>query len=356
MNERNGADGFRVGVIGLGKAGRECTKVLLDMGCTVSGTDANETLRARFGREFDVESYAKPAELYASDLDAVIVTTPPKFHEKIICDALDRGLDVFIENPLADSVESAERIAETAAAADGICMLNVGYLFNDEVTILKSYLDEGLFGDLMHVDVKHVNRRHIPRRGSWYTSESLSGGGVLMDRGTYPLAILLHLNDWPAVDRVMAMTRSEFGQSNDYTYLDQWGEETSERIFNVEDSIQAMIEFENGCTVSLLLAWAFNQTVRRRHDYEIFGTDAGAELEIAGDRELSLSINEVRDRGEPHYFDAAIHADDSPETIWERPLEYFIAAAETETQPELGTVEQGMRINRLIDRIYRDAT
>jgi predicted dehydrogenase len=58
--------------------------------------------------------------------DAVCISTYPDTHENFAIKALENGCHVFVEKPLADSVEGAERVAEAARKAGK--KLVVGYI------------------------------------------------------------------------------------------------------------------------------------------------------------------------------------------------------------------------------------
>jgi len=64
--------------------------------------------------------------LEATKPDAVCISTYPDTHEAFAVKALESGCHVFIEKPLADSVEGAERVAEAARKAGK--KLVVGYI------------------------------------------------------------------------------------------------------------------------------------------------------------------------------------------------------------------------------------
>ena len=117
--------GIGVGIVGLGGMGHLHARSITELGATVvAGADLVEEQRQRFADEFGATTYETHERLVADDdVDAVIVTTPNRFHEPITVDALEAGCDVLVEKPLAHSLESAERIVQTAASADGICMV-----------------------------------------------------------------------------------------------------------------------------------------------------------------------------------------------------------------------------------------
>jgi predicted dehydrogenase len=100
-------DRLEIGVIGLGTHGLNRAQVLADFEHSVYGSDVNPDARETFERWFSDSYFRTPSDLFDQEPDAVVIATPNKYHE--------RGIDVFIEKPLAHPINSAERIAETAA-------------------------------------------------------------------------------------------------------------------------------------------------------------------------------------------------------------------------------------------------
>lgn len=75
----------------------------------VAGADIDPTARMYFANIFTAESYEDPERLLEADLDAVVITTPPRFHEPVAVPALKTNLDVFIRE--AVSSQSGQRRA-----------------------------------------------------------------------------------------------------------------------------------------------------------------------------------------------------------------------------------------------------
>ncbi len=53
-------------------------------------------------------------ELLGLSIDAAIVTSPDDTHEDITCSLLEAGVAVFLEKPIAITIEGADRVLETA--------------------------------------------------------------------------------------------------------------------------------------------------------------------------------------------------------------------------------------------------
>lgn len=92
--------GTRIGIVGLGLMGTAHAERLEDAGATIAGgADVSREARESFEREFEAETYEAFAALYASGVDAVVITLPNAIHEAAAVAALDAGLDVLVENP-----------------------------------------------------------------------------------------------------------------------------------------------------------------------------------------------------------------------------------------------------------------
>ena len=110
---------MKIGIVGLGAHGLNHAAVLDRLGYTLVGVDADLSARDRFESQFDADSLDSPDAL-TDDVEAVVVATPNKFHEPAAVDALEAGFDVLIEKPIAHTLESAERIAQTARNTEAI--------------------------------------------------------------------------------------------------------------------------------------------------------------------------------------------------------------------------------------------
>jgi predicted dehydrogenase len=337
----------RLGIVGLGNIGHHHAERFVDQGANlVGGVDIAEEARERFADEFGVPTYDDHAELY-DEVDAVAVTTPNRFHEQYAVDALAAGLDVLVEKPLGHTLESADAIAAAAEDADGFCMVGFHTRFENPVEVITSYREDGRFGDVNHVEANYLRRRGIPGRGSWFTSREVAGGGALIDIGVHAVDLSLYLLGYPEVEEVTGVTRSQFGNREDYTYIDMWGEDEGPEGFDVEDSATAFIRCADDKTVSLEVAWAANRPAKQ--EYVLRGTEAGATLA----RGEELTFHETGSEGAGHMADAAIETRDSdPHTEEQR---YFLRHSADGTTPERNTVEQGLTVQRVLSAIYESS-
>ncbi|WP_411963902.1 Gfo/Idh/MocA family protein [Haloferax sp. YSMS24] len=344
----NTASSVRVGIVGLGNIGHHHADRIVDMGATlVGGLDIQAEARRRFAEKYDVNTYEEKDELFA-EVDAVIITTPNRFHEEYAVAALDAGLDVLLEKPLAHSLESAERIAEAAERADGFCMVGFNNRFANPVEVFRHHYEAGRFGDITHVEANYIRRRGIPGRGSWFTSNDIAGGGALIDIGVHAIDLALYFLDFPEVVEVSGVTRSEFGHDEDYTFVEMWGEDVGPEGFDVDDSASAFIRTAEGTTISLEVAWAVNRPTN--DEFFLRGTEGGARFDRAS-QELEFYEDGVGGGNHLSTTDVETQTNDTHKS--EQKL--FVEAVAAGEHPGRNTVEQGLAVQRVIDAIYRSS-
>lgn len=313
----------RIGIIGLGTMGtHHAERIPAAGGAIAGGADVNPAAREEFANRYEVPVYAEHTELL-SDVDAVIGTIPNALHEEIAVDALDAGVHVLIEKPLAHTVESAERIASAADGSDAFCTVGFVLRYTDAVQELLSLARDGTFGEIHHVEARYLRRNELPS-GGWFVEPELAGGGALVDIGVHVLDLSLAALDYPAIESVYGQIRSESGS------------------LGVEDSASALIRCGSGTTVGLEVAWAADCDPER--SLVIRGSDGGAMLDIVA-QELRVFEGEE----EPEIVPTESRDWLAPES------EAFVRAVETGEPPAAGTVESAVSLQRVLDGIYRSA-
>ncbi|WP_137290022.1 Gfo/Idh/MocA family protein [Natronorubrum halophilum] len=345
--------GIGVGIVGLGGMGNLHARSVSELGAeVVAGADLVEQQRRRFATEYGATTYETHEGLVVDDaVDAVIVTTPNRFHEPIAVDALEAGCHVLVEKPLAHTLESAERIARTAAAADGICMVGFHNRHAASMALFDEQHARGRFGDLTHIEANYVRRRGVPGPGSWFTDPELAGGGSLLDIGVHALDLALYTLDFPEISEVSGVTRTTFGTDEEYADPDGFGEnwDAESETYEVDDSVSAFIRCANGETISLEAAWATNR--EESMAFRVRGTEAGAQFDIG---DTNLDILEAGTAGCDHYANVALTGDSSL-TGYDVQDEQFLATIAAETTPETNTIEEALIVQRVIDAIYRSS-
>ncbi|WP_440772768.1 Gfo/Idh/MocA family protein [Natronorubrum sp. DTA28] len=338
---------IRTGIVGLGNIGQYHAERLVDHGVSlVGGMDVAAEARSRFARRYDVDVYEDHHELYDT-IDAVIITTPNKYHEEYAVDAFDRDLHVLLEKPLAHSFESATRIADAANDSGGHCMVGFNNRFANTVQIVRNRIEQGDLGEISHIEANYVRRRGIPGRGSWFTRRQIAGGGALIDLGVHAIDLALFLLDYPDVNEVNGVARGEFGSDEEYAYLEMWGEDAGPAGFDVDDSASAFMRCKEDRTISLEVAWATNRLPT--HEFVVRGTKSAARFDLL---EGDLTFHSASNVGPDHLEDTSIETREID--THSREQEVFFDRIERD-EPDDRSVEQALAVQQIIDAIYRSS-
>ncbi len=312
-----------IGIIGLGNIGCLHAERFVTLGADVAGMDSNDDARRRFAEDFAAPVFDDHHELFAV-VDAVVIAVPNTYHDRYAIAALEAGLDVFLEKPMADTWANARRIADVAATADGVCMIGFHNRYRPVVERFKQLQVAGRFGELTHVQANYVRQNGVPEHGGWFTRGDISGGGALIDIGVHAIDLALYLLDFPRVEEVVGATRR-----------------SPDRSFDVEDAASAFVRCADGTTISLEVAWRTNGSDNRA--FVIDGTDGSAEL-TPGDERLEL-------------FDGGRRTAISVDRIdpYEQQAHAFLDAVERDVDPKRNNVEEALAVQRVIDDIYQSS-
>ncbi|MDE2807451.1 MAG: Gfo/Idh/MocA family oxidoreductase, partial [Gemmatimonadota bacterium] len=80
------------------------------------------------------------------DLEAVDVVTDPSVHHTVVCEALDLGLHVLVEKPLAITVRACQRILDAAVRNERIVSVAENFRRDPSARIVRHLIDTGAIG------------------------------------------------------------------------------------------------------------------------------------------------------------------------------------------------------------------
>jgi predicted dehydrogenase len=225
----------RLGLIGLGAMGRNHLRVLseIDGAELVAVCDLDADIAAAVARTYSVPAYVSWDEMLEREkLDATIVAVPTGFHLSAGLAALERGLHVFVEKPIAANLEEGRELV--ALAARRKLVLAVGHIerFNPAVRELHRRVNAGELGRLFQVQARRLGP--FPAR--------IRDVGVVIDLATHDLDVMDHLVQ-SEVQRLYA--------------------ETEQRIHtDHEDILNALLKFESGVLGVLQVNWLTPTKIR----------------------------------------------------------------------------------------------
>ncbi|NED96596.1 Gfo/Idh/MocA family oxidoreductase [Phytoactinopolyspora alkaliphila] len=189
MNERRQ---LRLGVVGVGvraelarHAGQAGGRVVA---CADPAARARDTARELFGPETRV--VADHRDLVGHGLDGVFVTSPDHTHARVAIDFLRAGVAVYLEKPMATTVEDCDAILRAAQASGTLLFCGHNMRYMPVIETMKSLLDAGEIGE-----VKTVWCRHFVGHGGdfyfkdWH-AEAAKSTGLLLQKGAHDIDVI----------------------------------------------------------------------------------------------------------------------------------------------------------------------
>lgn len=207
------------------------------------GRKAAEAFGTRYVKDYQ-EALKEP-------LDAVIVTSENTRHAEMVVAALQAGVHVLCEKPIATRLEDGRRMVQAAQVSQKTLQMAFPMRYNIPAARVKHQLDQGRLGRIRLMN----GTNHGKNPGGWFIDPHLSGGGAVMDH-TVHLVDLMRWYTGSEVREVYAEIGTRFHQ------------------IGVDDTGLLTFEFENGVVAALDPSWSRPQ--------RSFPTWGDVTLEIVG--------------------------------------------------------------------------
>lgn len=306
----------------------------------VSLCGTNEQVLHNLAKEYKIpRTYTDYQQmLKEEELDIISVCTPNHLHAPVTIAALEAGCHVFCEKPPALTVEELREMKEKAEERGLFLSFNFHHRFSGEVEALKTFMDNGEFGEVYSARVHALRRRGIPGWGS-FTNKEVQGGGPLIDIGIHMLDVCLYLMGYPEPETVLGVTHQKIGKRQGVGLMGPWDPEK----FTIEDLAVAMIRFKNGASLTIETSFALNMEDKSIMNVHLFGEKAGATVyppKLFHEKHGQLVNSEL-----PYIEEGDKH---------EKSLSSFIDSCLGDKQP-LVTLEQSLIVQKLINGIYESA-
>ena len=192
----------------------------------VAVADVSETRRELARRHFPgVRVYADHRALLAAEhgeVDFCDVATPPSDHAEVTHAALEHGLHVLCEKPLATSIDEARGMLRHAAEAERVLYPCHNYKHAPVVKTVRGVLDAGRIGKVHLVTLQTFRNTHAKGVGEWRTDwrreRRYSGGGIAMDHGSHTFYLAFEwLGAYPTAITARTATMGAYDTEDDIT-------------------------------------------------------------------------------------------------------------------------------------------
>lgn len=229
-------DKIRIGIIGCGGMGQHHLKAISELP-THELTAACDTFEGNLTKVCDtykVKGFSTPEALLDSGLvDSVLIATPHYFHVPSAIAAIERGIHVLCEKPLAVTAGEARKAIEAHKKNPKVVFGLMHQMRAEPKWIqAKKILESGILGPMQRLSwivTTWFRTQAYYDSGSWRATWAGEGGGVLLNQCPHQLDLLWWLAGSPS--KVTAnISLGKFHK------------------IEVEDDVTAMLEYPNGAT------------------------------------------------------------------------------------------------------------
>lgn len=230
----------------------------------ICGRDRSRT--ERFASANDIPLvFTDVDEMYRSgEIDAVVISTVNKTHHPMTMAALDHGIHVLCEKPLAMDPTEADEMAARARETGTTCLVPFTYRFMPTSQYVKRLIDDGYVGRPYLLNLRYYTGYGRDREYAWRFDLAEAGAGVLGDLGSH----WIDMARWLVGD-VEAVTCN-------LTYQVERGPRPDGRPYEqADDGANILLEFANGAHGVIVVSAVcyedspFGQT----HEFDVHGSE-----------------------------------------------------------------------------------
>lgn len=208
---------IRVALIGCGGITRAHGRAFQQLGdqqiSIVVTCDIDENLAQQRAQELNAAEWTTDWHQVISreDVDAVDICLPHDLHAEVAITAAQAGKHIFVEKPIATTLEDGWKMVRAAKHAGVVLMTAFVERFESENRKVKELIDEGWLGAPILAQVDHLQDVFIPP-GHWARERERLGGGSIASAGCHRIDLLrwyLGEVEWVSADTFYNPERME---------------------------------------------------------------------------------------------------------------------------------------------------
>lgn len=286
---------------------------------------------AEFARAFDIPREYDTVEAMLKDggVEALVVSTPNYLHAPQTIAALEAGVHVMVEKPMAMNAHEAEQMREASEKSGSTLMVAHCFRFDPDVLWLKE--QSSRLGRIVRTKGYGVHIHWGP--SGWFTHSEFAGGGAMADMGIHALDTARFLLGDPQPVSVYAKIGTYYGD------------------FDVDDTGVILVNWDNGATSYIESGWWQPHADGPQAATQLYGTEGFGQLfptrvEIRKKEEERIEIIES---GSQYPRD-----DHCPQSLYDAQMRYFMECIEKRQMPVPGGREGWINM-KVVDAAYESA-
>jgi len=286
---------------------------------------------ATFAEAFGVDCQYASVEALLEDgnVDALIIGTPNYLHASQAITALNAGVHVMVEKPMAMNAQEAEQMCAAAQKSGATLMVAHCWRFDPEVLWLKERSKE--LGKIIRTKGIGVHARWGP--AGWFTQKQLAGGGALADMGIHALDTARFLLSDPQPVSVFAKIDTHYGD------------------YDVDDTGVIIVTWENGATSYIESGWWQPHADGPEAATQLYGRDGFGSLFPTQIKVVDRDTQNMNSIESGFAFPREQHC---PQGLYDAQMKYFIECIEKKEAPSPGGMD-GLVNMKVVDAAYESA-
>lgn len=183
----------KVGIVGLGKMGLSHLAIANGIdGMEVAAICDSSALLGQMVQKYCGFPFHSDFDrlLDVAGLQALVIATPSRLHERMIRAGMERGLHIFCEKPLTLSAAVSEALAEEAASRHLVNQVGYHNRFVATFAEAKRLLAAGAIGRVTHVTAEAYGPVVLRKANATWRSKAGEGGGCLYDYAAHPMNLM----------------------------------------------------------------------------------------------------------------------------------------------------------------------
>ena len=323
---------MKVGILGSGlQCGRRAESVLATQGDTISlivGNNA-QTLES-IGKKYNVPTATNPEQLFDnSEIEAVIICTPPDSHYEYMRKSLLAEKKVLVEKPISKSSEEITKlISEFGDSVQESIRCGFNHRFHPAIQMARHYVTQGKIGKLLFGRAIYGIGARPNYTNEWRADPEMAAGGQFIEQGSH----LIDLFQW-----ILGPASSVFAKTSNNIFENQI----------LDDGGMAILTFKGGVSVQLhttLAQW------HNKFEFEVYGTSGFVKVSGLGNT-YGVETFEHGERDDSAPFNSHIHQFRGQDKSWVLEWQAFKDSLLGQ-QTEIGSISDGRQVMKIAEAGY----
>jgi predicted dehydrogenase len=323
----------RVAVVGAGRMGQVHCRIVAEnpRAELVAVVDPVENSGRRAAERYDASWFATLDEaIAAAQLDAVIIAVPDTLHVGVTVSALEAGLHVLVEKPLADTLEGALTIARAAEKSSSKILVGHVLRHDPRFRLAAEAVRAGKVGEPVHVRASRIVSRNV----------------AVANRGQSPIYMYQGIHDIDLVQWIAGSPIVRVCATTTRKVLAALG------VAGVDVAL-ILCELEDGTVGTIEISWALPDSTPSglASQFELYGTEGSVKVDVTAEGVDLLTAD-------GHSLPGTVlspELDGRLEGVVPQQFEHFLQMIEFDKASRIG-IDEAVSAARVLDAIGESLT